>query len=160
MKLKPLMAAVITLSSMMAFTAQAATTASAAATTAAEKKVNDYEAVMIDKVWVTTKALDQDKKEVSPQNEQVANYFGLAEYYPNGTFKMTTLEGAPKMQGDWSFDPEGKTRSLTAKNDKGDVLFTRVVENITVTPDEYTYRIYPSQDDKSKYFDIVHEVKK
>lgn len=160
MKLKPLMAAVITLSSMMAFTAQAATTADTAATTAAEKKVNDYEAVMIDKVWVTTKALDQDKKEVSPQNEQVANFFGLAEYYPNGTFKMTTLEGAPKMQGDWSFDSEGKTRSLTAKNDKGDVLFTRVVENITVTPEEYTYRIYPSQDDKSKYFDIVHEVKK
>jgi len=159
MKLKPLMAAVITLSSMMAFTAQAATT-TAAATTSAEKKVNDYEAVMIDKVWVTTKALDQDKKDVSPKNEQVANFFGLAEYYPNGTFKMTTLEGAPKMQGDWSFDAEGKTRSLTAKNDKGDVLFTRVVENITVTPDEYTYRIYPSQDDKSKYFDIVHEVKK
>lgn len=159
MKLKPLMAAVITLSSMMAFTVQAATTP-AAATTAAEKKVNDYEAVMIDKVWVTTKALDQDKKDVSPKDEQVANYFGLAEYYPNGTFKMTTLEGAPKMQGDWSFDAEGKTRSLTAKNDKGDVLFTRVVENITVTPDEYTYRIYPSQDDKSKYFDIVHEVKK
>lgn len=159
MKLKPLMAAVITLSSMMAFTVQAATTP-AATTTAAEKKVNDYEAVMIDKVWVTTKALDQDKKDVSPKDEQVANYFGLAEYYPNGTFKMTTLEGAPKMQGDWSFDAEGKTRSLTAKNDKGDVLFTRVVENITVTPDEYTYRIYPSQDDKSKYFDIVHEVKK
>lgn len=160
MKLKPLMAAVITLSSMMAFTAQANTTANTATTTAAEKKVNDYEAVMIDKVWVTTKAVDQDKKEVSPTNEQVANYFGLAEYYPNGTFKMTTLEGAPKMQGDWSFDSEGKTRSLTAKNDKGDVLFTRVVENITVTPEEYTYRIYPSQDDKSKYFDIIHEVKK
>lgn len=160
MKLKPLMAAVITLSSMMAFTTQAATTTGAAATTSTEKKVNDYEAVMIDKVWVTTKALDQDKKDVSPKNEQVANFFGLAEYYPNGTFKMTTLEGTPKMQGDWSFDSEGKTRSLTAKNDKGDVLFTRVVENITVTPDEYTYRIYPSQDDKSKYFDIVHEVKK
>ncbi|WP_300005241.1 DUF4822 domain-containing protein [uncultured Cedecea sp.] len=160
MKLKPLMAAVITLSSMMAFTAQAATATETAATTATEKKVNDYEAVMIDKVWVTTKALDQDKKDVSPQNEQVANYFGLAEYYPNGSFKMTTIEGEPKMQGDWSFDAEGKTRSLTAKNDKGDVLFTRVVENITVTPDEYTYRIYPSQDDKSKYFDIVHEVKK
>ena len=64
MKLKPLMAAVITLSSMMAFTAQAATT-TAAATTSAEKKVNDYEAVMIDKVWVTTKAMDQEKKDVS-----------------------------------------------------------------------------------------------
>ncbi len=44
--------------------------------------------------------------------------------------------------------------------DKGEVLFTRVVENVTVTPEEYTYRIYPEQDSKDKYFDIVHKVKK
>ncbi|MEY0604271.1 DUF4822 domain-containing protein, partial [Providencia huaxiensis] len=35
-----------------------------------------------------------------------------------------------------------------------------VVENVTVTPEEYTYRIYPEQDNKDKYFDIVHKVKK
>lgn len=56
MKLKSLIATVITLSSMMAFTAQTNTIASntsAVATVPAEKKLNDYETVMVDKVWVT-----------------------------------------------------------------------------------------------------------
>ncbi|ELX8378872.1 DUF4822 domain-containing protein [Providencia vermicola] len=162
MKLKPFIAAIIALSSVAAFTVQANTnsTASVGLSASVEKKLNAYEDIMVDKVWVTTEALDQDKKRVDPANEQVANFFGLAEYYPDGTFKMTTLEGKPKMQGDWSFSEDGKSRSLTAKNDKGEVLFTRVVENVTVTPEEYTYRIYPSQDDTSKYVDIVHKVKK
>ncbi|MEX6066534.1 hypothetical protein [Providencia hangzhouensis] len=34
--------------------------------------------------------------------------FGLAEYYPDGTFNMTTFDGKPKMKGDWSFDENGK----------------------------------------------------
>ncbi|EMI5489801.1 DUF4822 domain-containing protein [Providencia stuartii] len=166
MKLKPLIAAIITLSSVTAFAAttqanSATVTGSAVVANAnAEKPLNAYENMMIDKVWVTTEALDQDNKKVDPANEQVANFFGLAEYYPNGSFKMTTLDGKPKMQGEWSFSDDGKSRSLTAKDDKGEVLFTRVVENVTVSPDEYTYRIYPTQDDKSKYVDIVHKVKK
>lgn len=164
MKLKPLIAAIITLSSVTAFAAttqaNSATVTGTAVTTSAAQPLNNYESVMVDKVWVTTEALDQDNKKVDPANEQVANFFGLAEYYPDGSFKMTTLDGKPKMQGEWSFSEDGKSRSLTAKNDKGEVLFTRVVENVTVSPDEYTYRIYPSQDDKSKYFDIVHKVKK
>lgn len=162
MKLKPLIAAIIALSSVTGVAAQtnSATMTGSATATSTAKQLNTYENIMIDKVWVTTEALDQDNKKVDPADEQVANFFGLAEYYPDGSFKMTTLDGKPKMQGDWSFSQDGKSRSLTAKNDKGEVLFTRVVENITVTPDEYTYRIYPSQDDKSKYFDIVHQVKK
>lgn len=160
MKLKPIVAAVFALSTMLAFTAQANSTAKVEASAAVAKKLNAYEDIMVDKIWVTTEALDQDKKNVDPANENVANFFGLAEYYPDGTFKMTTLDGKPKMQGDWSFSNDGKSRSLTAKNDKGEVLFTRVVENVTVTPEEYTYRIYPAQDDKTKYFDIVHQVKK
>ncbi|ETT00633.1 DUF4822 domain-containing protein [Providencia alcalifaciens] len=160
MKLKPIIAALIVMSTTTAFTAQANSTAPVAKQAVSAKKANAYEEIMIDKVWVTTQAVDQDKKEVPATDKQVANFFGLAEYYPDGTFKMLTLEGAPKMQGDWSFSEDGKTRSLTAKDDKGEVLFTRVVENVTVTPEEYTYRIYPSQDDKTKYFDIVHKVKK
>lgn len=125
-----------------------------------ENNLNNYEQVMVGKVWETTAALDQNKNTINPQNEKVANFFGLAEYYPNKTFKITTFEGKPKMKGDWSFSEDGKTRSLTAKNDKGEVMFVRVVENVTVTPDEYTYRIYPMKGDKSAYFDIVHKVKK
>ncbi|HBO21647.1 MAG TPA: DUF4822 domain-containing protein [Providencia sp.] len=125
-----------------------------------KNNLNAYEQIMVGKIWETTGALDQDKKAVNSDDKQVANFFGLAEYYPDGSFNMTTFDGKPKMKGDWSFSEEGKTRSLTAKDDKGDVLFTRVVENVTVTPEEYTYRIYPEQDNKTKYFDIVHKVKK
>lgn len=146
--------------STMSFGIQAATTQVTGQIQSAEHKLNAYEEIMVGKVWTTTEALDQDKKVVSADDKQVANFFGLAEYYPDGTFNMTTFDGKPKMKGDWSFDENGKNRSLTAKNDKGEVLFTRVVENVTVTPEEYTYRIYPEQDNKNKYFDIVHKVKK
>ncbi|ROR52086.1 UNVERIFIED_ORG: uncharacterized protein DUF4822 [Providencia alcalifaciens] len=146
--------------STMSFAVNAATTPAASQSQKAEHKLNAYEEIMVGKVWVTTEALDQDKKEVNAEDKQVANFFGVAEYYPDGTFNMTTFDGKPKMKGDWSFDENGKSRSLTAKDDDGKVLFTRVVENVTVTPEEYTYRIYPEQDSKDKYFDIVHKVKK
>lgn len=161
MKLKTLTTAIFLLSTTAVFSAQADTSKPAEETKVmSEKKNNDYEKMVIGKVWVTTQALDQDKKDVPATNDQVANFFGLAEYFPDGTFKMLTLDGNPKMQGDWSFSDDGKSRTLAAKNDKGEVLFTRVVENVTVTPDEYTYRIYPSAENKTKYFDIIHKVKK
>lgn len=156
---KLLVPTLLVLATAMTFNVQAASPA-ASQTEAAKNTLNPYETIMVDKVWETTGALDQDKKPVSADDKQVANFFGLAEYFPNGTFTMTTFEGKPKMKGDWSFSEDGETRSLTAKDDKGEVLFTRVVENVTVTPEEYTYRIYPEQDNKKQYFDIVHKVKK
>ncbi|QAV24942.1 DUF4822 domain-containing protein [Proteus hauseri] len=125
-----------------------------------QKELNDYEKIMIEKVWVTTDAIDEKGNKVSADNAQVSNYFGLAEYYPNGTFIMFTPEGKQKMQGDWAISSDGKTRTLTAKDTEGKVLFTRGVENITVKNDEYTYRIYPNSDDKNVYFDIIHQPKK
>jgi len=161
MKLKTIATAVFLLSTTAVFSAQADISKPAGEIkVTSPKKNNDYEKMVIDKVWITTQALEQNKKEVSSTDNQVANFFGLAEYFSDGTFKMLTLGGAPKMQGDWSFSDDGKSRKLTAKNDKGEVLFTRVVENITVTPDEYTYRIYPSAEDKTQYFDIIHKIKK
>ena len=145
--------------STMSFNIQAASAPTESQKEAVKSNLNTYEQIMVGKVWETTGAQDQDKKAVSADDKQVANFFGLAEYYPDGTFNMTTFDGKPKMKGDWSFGDDGKTRSLTAKDDKGDVLFTRVVENVTVTPEEYTYRIYPEQGNKNKYFDIVHKVK-
>ncbi|WP_027276049.1 DUF4822 domain-containing protein [Leminorella grimontii] len=157
---KILIPALLAISSVTAFTVHAASSQTESQQKAAQSKLNSYEQIMVGKVWVTTEALNQDKKSVSAEDKRVTNFFGVAEYYPDGTFKMTTLDGKPKMQGDWSFSDDGKSRSLTAKNDKGDVLFTRVVENVKVTPEEYTYRIYPEQGNKNDYFDIVHRVKK
>lgn len=152
--------ACLAVASIISFNVQAASATQTTQKEAAQKELNSYESVMVGKVWETTGAVDQDSKAVSADDKQVANFFGLAEYYPDGTFNMTTFEGQPKMKGDWSFDDKGETRTLTAKNDKGEVLFTRVVENVVVTPEEYTYRIYPEADNKAKYFDIVHKVKK
>ncbi len=127
-------------------------------TATAQKAANtaDY---LISKTWVTTEALDQDGKAIPATDESVAGFFGLANYEKDGSVKMYTPEGKLKLQGDWSFSADGKTRTLTGKNDKGEVLFTRVVENIKVTPDEYIYRVYPKPDDKSHYADIVHKPK-
>ncbi|EMD0828924.1 DUF4822 domain-containing protein [Morganella morganii] len=127
-------------------------------TATAQKAANtaDY---LIGKTWVTTEALDQDGKAIPAIDESVAGFFGLANYEKDGSVKMYTPEGKLKLQGDWSFSADGKTRTLTGKNDKGEVLFTRVVENIKVTPDEYIYRVYPKPDDKSHYADIVHKPK-
>lgn len=126
----------------------------------AQKELNDYEKVMIEKVWITTDAIDEKGNKTVADNPQVSNYFGLAEYYPNGTFIMFTPEGKQKMQGDWSMSDDGKIRTLVAKDTEGKTLFTRDVENITVKNDEYTYRIYPNADDRNTYFDIIHHVKK
>ncbi|MGL4214488.1 MAG: DUF4822 domain-containing protein [Morganella morganii] len=127
-------------------------------TATAQKAANtaDY---LIGKTWVTTGALDQDGKAIPATDESVAGFFGLANYEKDGSVKMYTPEGKLKLQGDWSFSADGKTRTLTGKNDKGEVLFTRVVENIKVAPDEYIYRVYPKPDDKSHYADIVHKPK-
>ncbi len=124
----------------------------------AEKAANTS-AYLIGKTWVTTEALDQDGKAIPVTDESVAGFFGLANYEKDGSVKMYTPEGKLKLHGDWSFSADGKTRTLTGKNDKGEVLFTRVVENIKVTPDEYIYRVYPKPDDKSYYADIVHKPK-
>lgn len=97
---------------------------------------------------------------IRQDNEQVATYFGLAEYYPNGTFKMTTLDGKPKMQRDWSFSKNGSTRTLVAKDAAGKVFFIPTVENVKVKSNEYIYRVYPKQNNKKEYFDIVHKVKR
>lgn len=127
-------------------------------TATAQKTANiaDY---LIGKTWVTTEALDQDGKAIPATDESVAGFFGLANYEKDGSVKMYTPEGKLKLQGDWSFSADGKTRTLTGKNDKGEVLFTLVVENIKVAPDEYIYRVYPKPDDKSHYADIVHKPK-
>ena len=126
----------------------------------AQKELNNYEKLMIEKVWVTTDAIDEKGNKTDADNAQVSNYFGLAEYYPNGTFIMFTPEGKQKMQGDWSMSDDGKIRTLVAKDTEGKTLFTRDVENITIKNDEYTYRIYPNAEDRNTYFDIVHHIKK
>ncbi|WVD62858.1 DUF4822 domain-containing protein [Orbus mooreae] len=87
----------------------------------------------------------------------VNGFFGIAVYNADGTFKMYTQEGNLKLSGDWSISADGKTRTIVAKKSDGSVMFTRTVENVTVEPETYTYRIYPNPENTKTYFDIIHK---
>lgn len=51
---------------------------------------------------------------------------------------------------------DGQTRTLIVQDDDGKTRFTRVVENVKVSDDEYIYRIYPNEKNKLEYIDIAH----
>ncbi|MFV0142739.1 MULTISPECIES: DUF4822 domain-containing protein [Empedobacter] len=106
--------------------------------------------------WETTNALNNKGQNVALTDTNVSNFVGYAYFKKDGTFTMFNLDDTPKMKGDWSVSEDGKTRTIVAKNDAGEVLFTRIVDITVLTKQEFTYRIYPSNDDKSVYFDIVH----
>ncbi len=124
---------------------------------ASNPKLNDHEKVMVNKVWVTTDSIDNRGRHVSESDKRVNNFYGLAEYKKDGTFVMFTPKGKQKMAGDWSFSPDGSTRTLVAKDAEGKTLFTRTVDNVTVTPNEYTYRVYPQEKNRKQYIDIIHK---
>lgn len=126
-------------------------------TACATTDLNKYEEVMVGKTWETTNAIDHKTRSISEDDQRVSMYFGTAKYYRNGTFVMYTPAGEKKMQGDWSISEDGKTRTLVSKDDKGNVLFTRTVENTAVTPTDYVYRIFPSERNRDQYIDILHK---
>ncbi|ATP57388.1 DUF4822 domain-containing protein [Pedobacter ginsengisoli] len=106
--------------------------------------------------WVTSNAKDNKGNDVLLTDPNVSNFVGFAYFKADGTFTMYNLDDSPKMHGDWSVPADGKTRTIVAKNDAGVTLFTRVVDITVLTKKEFTYRIYPNNDDKSVYFDIIH----
>ncbi|UYW02609.1 DUF4822 domain-containing protein [Flavobacterium agricola] len=106
--------------------------------------------------WETTNAVNNLGENVDLEDANVINFVGFAYFNIDGTFVMFNLDDSPKMQGDWTVSPDGKTRTIVAKNDAGETLFTRVVDITVLTKDEFTYRIYPNEADKSVYYDIVH----
>lgn len=106
--------------------------------------------------WETTDARDNKGQKVGLTDANVSNFVGYAYFKVDGTFTMFNLDDSPKMQGDWSVSADGKTRTIVAKNNEGVTLFTRVVDITVLTTREFTYRIYPNNDDHTVYFDIIH----
>lgn len=106
--------------------------------------------------WETTSAKDQTGANVPLSDSNVINFVGFAYFNINGTFTMYNLDDSPKMHGDWSVSPDGKTRTIVAKNDAGETLFTRVVDITVLTTREFTYRIFPDAANTNVYFDIIH----
>lgn len=106
--------------------------------------------------WETTGAKNNKGENVPLTDPNVSNFVGFAYFNSNGKFNMFNLDDSPKMQGDWSVSTDGKTRTITAKDNFGKELFTRVVDITVLTRKEFTYRIYPNADDRTIYYDIIH----
>jgi hypothetical protein len=123
---------------------------------AAESTQETPSAVLSSTAWETTGAVDQDGKDVPLADENVSTFVGWAYFDAAGTFSMYNLDDTPKMQGDWTVTEDGKTRHIVAKDDAGEVMFERDSDIVTLTEDEFTYRVFPDENDKSVYLDIVH----
>lgn len=131
-------------------------TTSAAAAPATTPAPGSPSAVLAATAWETTGAKDAQGAEVPFTDDQVKSFVGYAYFRPDGTFSMFNLDDSPKMQGDWSVSPDGKTRTIVAKDDAGQEKFRRVVDIVTLTDAEFTYRVYPDPANQAVYFDIVH----
>ncbi|PZF74754.1 DUF4822 domain-containing protein [Taibaiella soli] len=106
--------------------------------------------------WLTTNAKNSAGADVALNDPNVSNFVGYAYFKADGTFTMFNLDDSPKMHGDWSVPADGKTRTVVAKDANGAVLFTRVVDIVVLTQQEFTYRVFPDATDKTIYFDIIH----
>jgi len=112
--------------------------------------------VLASTAWETTGATDTDGEDVPLDDEDVRDFVGWAYFEADGTFTMYTLDDAPKMQGDWTVDAEGTTRHVVARDDAGEVLFERDSDIVTLTDEEFTYRVFPEEGNTDVYYDIVH----
>ena len=65
--------------------------------------------------WETTGAKDASGGKVELSDPNVINFVGFAYFKDNGTFTMYNLDDSPKLRGDWSVSPDGKTRTIVAK---------------------------------------------
>ncbi|NEW38792.1 DUF4822 domain-containing protein [Nocardia cyriacigeorgica] len=134
----------------------ATTTSVAATTTTMVVTPGTPSAVLASTPWETTSAANATGAYLPLTDPNVSNYVGFAYFKPDGTFTMYNLDDSPKMQGDWSVSPDGKTRTLVVRNDAGEEQFRRDVDIVTLIDTEFTYRVYPDAEDKSVYFDIIH----
>ncbi len=112
--------------------------------------------ILASTAWETTNAKNNKGEDVALIDANVSSFVGFAYFKSDGTFTMFNLDDSPKMHGDWSVPADGKTRTIVAKNAAGETLFTRVVDITVLTKKEFTYRIYPNNEDKTVYFDIIH----
>lgn len=112
--------------------------------------------VLSSTAWETTGAQDAEGEPVELSDKDVSNFVGNAYIHGDGTFSMYTLDGAPKMQGDWTVSADGKTRTIIAKDGSGAVQFTRDSDIVKLTGDEFTYRVFPDPEKTDVYFDIIH----
>lgn len=107
--------------------------------------------------WETTGAKDKDGNNVALTDASVAGYVGYSYFRANGTFKIVGLDDVFRSQGKWSISADGKKRTLIGINPTtGAVIFTRVVDILTLNETTFTYRIIPDAANPSVFYDIIH----
>ncbi|MGQ3383337.1 DUF4822 domain-containing protein [Glutamicibacter sp. TV12E] len=136
--------------------ANAGTTAEASQSVSASTETMTPSEILSSTAWETTGATDAKGEAVQLSDKDVSNFVGNAYFRADGTFDMYNLDDSSKMQGDWTVTEDGKTRSIVAKDDAGKVLFTRDSDIVTLTDEEFTYRVFPDPQKSDVYFDIIH----
>ncbi|WP_449372675.1 DUF4822 domain-containing protein [Arthrobacter psychrolactophilus] len=106
--------------------------------------------------WETTGATDAAGNAVALTDANVSNFVGNAYFKADGTFTMFTLDDAPKIHGDWSVSADGTSRHIVSRDDAGKELLSRDTDIVTLNSEEFTYRVFPEQDKKDVYYDIIH----
>lgn len=106
--------------------------------------------------WETTGAKDANGQPVNLTDPSVSGFVGFSYFKANGTFTIFGLNDVLRSQGTWSISPDGKTRTITALDSNGNVIFTRDVEILVLDKNEFTYRIYPNANAPTLYYDIIH----
>lgn len=105
--------------------------------------------------WQTTGAKDVHRLDMPLSDEEVKSYVGYAYFLEDGTFAMYNLDDSPRLNGDWAVSADGKKWIMVAKGPNGKTMFTRGVDIVTLSPQTFTYRIFPDQNDRSVYYDII-----
>ncbi|MCJ7934795.1 MAG: DUF4822 domain-containing protein [Chryseobacterium sp.] len=107
--------------------------------------------------WETTGVKDKDGNNVALTEASVAGYVGFSYFKANGTFKIVGLDDVFRSQGKWSISADGKKRTLIGINPTtGAVIFTRIVDILTLNETTFTYRIIPDTANPSVFYDIIH----
>jgi hypothetical protein len=107
--------------------------------------------------WETTDALDKNGNHVNLNDASVNGFVGYAYFRAGGQYAIYGLNDVLRNQGDWSISPDGKTRTLIARNPDGSIMFQRDVEILELNDQKFTYRITPNAANPSVFYDIVHE---
>lgn len=108
--------------------------------------------------WETTGAKDKNGSPVALTDPKVSGFVGYSYFRANGTYAIYGLNNVLRSQGTWSISPDGKTRTITALDANGNVIFTRVVDILTLNNTEFTYRIVPdATNNPTEFYDIIHK---
>lgn len=125
-------------------------------TKTAHPEPNSAQLLLASTPWQTTGAKDKDGNAVALTDAAVSGFVGYSYFKANGTFTIYGLNDIIRSRGNWSVSPDGKKRTITALDANGNVLFTRVVDILILTDNEFTYRITPNASSPAVFYDIIH----